>query len=108
MHRPFIHHKPKLAHLAGRALFFLGGLLIVLGIIGRIAKTAVNSVRERGKLAPLEALSDLYPTLPVWAVPEGAIGFTFAALIAAAGIYLALQARSVLKQTTEFGRRRRG
>lgn len=108
MLRTFIHRKPKLAHLAGRALFFLGGLLIVLGMIGRVAKTAVNSVRERGKLAPFDALSDLYPTLPAWAVPEGAIGFTFAALIAAGGIYLALQARSVLKQTTGYGRRRRG
>lgn len=64
-------------------------------MIGRVAKTAVNTVRERGKLAPFEALSYLY--LSVSAVPETAIGFTFAVLITAAGIYLALQARSVLR-----------
>jgi hypothetical protein len=102
-----ILQRPKLAHLVGRGLFSLGGLLIVLGLIGRVAKTGVNTIRERGNLPSFSTLAELYPTLPVWFVPEGPLGFILAALFAALGVYLALQARVILRLTAPSRRKRR-
>jgi hypothetical protein len=99
---------PKLALLLGQALFGFGGLLIVSGLIGRVATTAINSTRSLSKLPPLTALREAYPTYALWWVPETSVGYVMPVLLAAAGIYLALTAKQLLKtQRTAFSKRRR-
>jgi hypothetical protein len=44
---------PKLALLVGQALFAFGGFLIVSGLIGRVATTAINTSRSLSKLPAL-------------------------------------------------------
>jgi hypothetical protein len=83
--------------MAGQALFGLGGLLIIVGLIGRAGMLAVNAVRAKGKLPALGGLRDAYPTLPVWFVPESAFGYIVAGLLAALGIYVVLTAKTMLK-----------
>jgi hypothetical protein len=99
---------PKLALLFGQTLFGLGGLLIVSGLIGRVATTAINSTRSLGKLPPLSALREAYPTYALWWVPEAFVGYVVPLLLAAVGIYVAFTAKRLLKaQRTTTSRRRR-
>jgi hypothetical protein len=57
----WIYKQPKLARMVGQALFSVFGFLIVCGMIGRVAMTAINSTREIGKLPPLNGLREAYP-----------------------------------------------
>jgi hypothetical protein len=99
---------PKLALLFGQALFGLGSLLIVSGLIGRVATAAINSTRNHSKLPPLSALRDAYPTYTLWWVPETVVGYVLPALLAAAGIYVGVTAKGLLKaQRGKSSRRRR-
>lgn len=87
---------PKFVHWAARGLLSLGSFLLVAGLIGRACMLAVNNTREWGKLPPLDGLRDVYPALPMWWVPEGALGYVFSALAVVAGIYLVLVSSRVL------------
>jgi hypothetical protein len=103
----WIATQPKLAHLLGKALFFVGGLLIICGLIGRAGMIAINHTRNLGKLPALSGLSSAYPMYTLWWVPETFLGYAVAAVIAAAGLYLALTAKRLLKAMNPRGQRRR-
>jgi hypothetical protein len=98
---------PKLALLAGQALFAIGGLLIVCGLIGRVASTAINSTRSISKLPALTGLKDAYPTYVLWWVPERFAGYVVPGLLATVGIYVALLAKKQLEVQRPTTRRRR-
>jgi hypothetical protein len=100
----WIYKQPKLARMIGQALFSVGGFIIICGLIGRVAMTAINSTRGIGKLAPLNGLKEAYPMYSLWWVPEHFIGYTVCAVIAALGIYIGFTAKAVLKSS----RKRRG
>jgi hypothetical protein len=103
-----IFERPKLAHLVGRGLFAVGGFLIVCGLIGRAGMLAINQSRSIAKLPALNGLSEAYPMYPLWWVPEGLLGYAFATVIAGAGLYFALTARTLLKaMNASVGRRRK-
>jgi hypothetical protein len=93
----WIQKRPKVAQMIGQALFSVGGFTIVCGLIGRAGMTALNHARSIGKMPPYSGLSEGYPMYPLWWVPEHFLGYAVAALIAVAGIYVALTAKSVLK-----------
>jgi hypothetical protein len=101
----WIYKQPKLARMVGQALFSTGGFIIVCGLIGRVAMTAINSTRGLGKLPPLTGLKEAYPMYSLWWVPEHFIGYALPVIVAACGIYVALTAKAALK-TTRRGRRR--
>jgi hypothetical protein len=103
-----IFKAPKAAHLVGRGFFSLGGFLLIAGLIGQAGMLAINATRKLSKLGPLAGLTEAYPTLPLWWVPEGPIGYAAAAALAAAGIYVALLAGTILKATGGRGSRRYG
>ena len=88
---------PTLALLVGQAFFVVGGFLIVSGLIGRVATTAINSSRSLSKLPALTGLSEAYPTYALWWVPETFGGYILPALLAAVGISVALAAKRFLK-----------
>jgi hypothetical protein len=83
----WIYKQPKLARMIGQALFAVGGLFIICGLIGRFAMIAING------------LSEAYPMYSLWWVPEHFIGYPVGAILAAAGIYVALTAKKVLRTT---------
>lgn len=93
----WIQKTPKLAHLVGQALFSFGGLLIVGGLLGRVAMSALNQARAIAKIPPYAGLSEAYPMYPLWWVPEHFKGYALAAVIAGFGIYIALSAKAILK-----------
>lgn len=103
----WIYERPKLALTIGRALFSVGGFIAVCGLIGRAGITALNHGRSIGKLPHYSGLSEAYPMYPLWWVPEHFLGYAVGALIAGAGIYVALTAKSVLKMVRD-GKRRHG
>lgn len=98
---------PKLALLVGQALFALGAFLIVSGMIGRVASAAINATRRLNKLPPLAGLREAYPTYILWWVPETVLGYMLPALLATAGIYVALTAKRFLKARRATSGRRR-
>ncbi|WP_139201101.1 hypothetical protein [Polaromonas sp. JS666] len=93
----WIYERPKLVWMIGRALFSVGGLTVVSGLIGRAGMTALNQARSIGKMPPYSGLSEAYPMYPLWWVPEHFLGYAIGALIAGTGLYLALMAKSALK-----------
>jgi hypothetical protein len=101
----WIYKQPKLARMVGQALFSVGGFIIVCGMIGRVAMTAINSTRGIAKLPPVTGLKEAYPMYSLWWVPEHFFGYAVAAIVAATGIYVALTAKAVLK-TMKSGRGR--
>jgi hypothetical protein len=94
----WIYKQPKLARMVGQALLSIGGFIIVCGMIGRVAMTAINSTRGLGKLPPIVGLKEAYPMYSLWWVPESFLGYAVAASVAAAGIILALTAKAELKK----------
>ena len=101
----WIYERPKLARMIGQALFSVGGFVVVCGIIGRAALTALNQARSTGKMPRYSGLSEAYPMLSLWWVPEHFLGYVVGAVIAGVGIYVALKAKFVLKAAR--GSRRR-
>lgn len=104
----WIARQPKLAQLLGKSLFFVGGLLVICGLIGLAGMIAINHTRSLGKLPALSGLLEAYPMYSLWWVPEGFVGYAVALVIAAAGLYLALTAKTLLKAMNPRGRKRRG
>ena len=100
----FMH--PKLARLVGQVLFSIGGLVFICGLIGRAGMLAINQTRNLGKLPPLNGLSEAYPMYSLWWVPESFLGYAVAVILAGAGLYLALTAKTLLKAMNPSGRRR--
>jgi hypothetical protein len=101
-----IAQSPRMAHSIGEALFFLGGFLIVSGLMGRTAMLAINTVRPKANLPALQRLGEAYPDYPLWFVPESALGYVVGAALAGLGVYVALTARAFVKANRP-GRRRR-
>jgi hypothetical protein len=91
----------KIAHVVGQATFAVGGFLIVAGLIGRAGLAAINATRKLAQQPPIR-LSEAYPAYPLWWVPEGVAGFAIGLILAGSGIYLALSAKTVLKQRRRF------
>jgi hypothetical protein len=88
---------PKLAQMIGQALYSIGGFLIVAGLIARAGMLAINIGRGRASLPLFKGLVEAYPQYPLWFVPEGFIGYFFAAVVASLGIYVALTAKAMHK-----------
>jgi hypothetical protein len=97
----WIYKNPKLAQLLGRALFSVGALFVVCGMIGRVALTAINSTRGLGKLPSLSGLAEAYPTYPLWCVPERIIGYAIPVAVACFGAYVALTAKAARKRSRD-------
>jgi hypothetical protein len=93
----WIFENPKLARMVGQGLFSVGGFIFVCGLIGRAAMLVINQTRSLGKMPPYNGLSEAYPTLPLWWIPERFLGYVVAGVVAVGGLYIALTARSVLK-----------
>lgn len=87
--------RPDRITTVGSTCSFLGGLLLIAGLWGRVATAAGNILSQMAK-TPLDAsLTTMYPGLPTWWIPESIEGLVFAALLIAGGIYLTLLGKKV-------------
>jgi hypothetical protein len=82
----------KAALVAGKIVFLAGALLVVAALFARIELIGVNAERAKAKLPVATRLAEVYPQYPTWPVPEGPVGYTVAAGLVLAGMYLVVLA----------------
>lgn len=88
----YFHSKANRISGPGRILIRVGGFLLVMGIVGK-ALAGFLSVFQSPQAA--QSLTKLYPTLPLWWLPETALGFIGSGLLVAAGICLVLYGQRI-------------
>ncbi|MEC4718277.1 hypothetical protein RY831_03895 [Noviherbaspirillum sp. CPCC 100848] len=87
----YFHSKPNRISGAGRTLIRVGGFLFVMGIVGKalaVFLSAFQPLVQQPKAT--KTLTELYPTLPLWWVPETAFGFIGSGLLVVAGFCLVI------------------
>lgn len=86
--------EPRRLVALGAALVRFAGLLLVAGLVGEVATTAVSAVKGLAGAARVDVpLADVLPNyLSVW-MPESALGFGLALLLLAAGLVAARTGR---------------
>lgn len=81
--------KPKRLIQFGRALVVLGGWLIIFGLCGHVATSAVNEIGNiSGHVGAVKVLADIYPSIPTWWVPESILGALPAIVVAVMGLWI--------------------
>lgn len=92
----YFHSKPNRITGPGRILIRVGGFLFVMGIVGKALAgfmSSLQSLVQQPQAA--KTLTELYPTLPLWWVPETAVGFIGSGLLVVAGICLVLYGQRI-------------
>ena len=80
----------------GRALVLVAAFLLVVGAIGQVATRATNILPTLAQHPETnKALADIYPTLPVWWIPESLAGGVFCITMMALGFYIFLHGKTV-------------
>ncbi len=87
----FMNEPRRLMNL-GRTILNCSGFLIVAGLCGALATTATWMA---SKAKPPVDLADAFPSLPVWWVPESAVGYGFALCCGLIGIWLIQAGRTL-------------
>jgi hypothetical protein len=86
----FILRDRNMAGRLARAAVFSGGWLLIAGALGSVFMKAFSApVVPAGNIAPT-TLSEMFPDLPLFWVPEGPPGYVGATLLLLAGIWLAV------------------
>ncbi len=71
----------------GRWMVLTGAFLIVAGAIGQVMVRTANAFSVLAKQTEsTKVLADIYPTLPLWWVPESWFGIFFSVAVIAIGI----------------------
>jgi hypothetical protein len=90
----FFLERPKRLISLGRVLVEVGGFVLVIGAIGRVATGFPGITNMLAKVsAPEKTLADLYPSLPTWWIPESIVGAIPALALIALGFWLAMTGR---------------
>ena len=83
--------QPRRLVESGRALMGLTGFVAVIGLVTRVATTAMSVVHGMsGASEPASRVADLLPGLPTWWVPETVFGYGLVLLFFGAG-FVAVQ-----------------
>ncbi|MCA2967268.1 MAG: hypothetical protein INH43_01985 [Acidobacteriaceae bacterium] len=84
----FFLTEPRRLILLGALLVRTGGALVIAGLVGQVATTAVSAVKGlAGGLRPNILLADVLPGyLSVW-MPESIPSFSFGMLLVASGVW---------------------
>lgn len=90
--RSLIARSPRRALVLGKVVFLAGCILILGAAFARAGLSSINAERADAKLPALRALAEAYPQYPTWIVPEGPLGFGFAALLVLIGMALTVMA----------------
>ena len=91
--------RPNVLISAGRGLALGGAAAIVVGLFGLVARTGASAILGMRQLAdPISpSLSDLYPSVWTWWVPETILGAMPYLALAALGVKLVLVGRRFLR-----------
>jgi hypothetical protein len=90
--------KPVRIVEAGKALLWIGFMLLLFGFLGRIATVSADAVlRLARQPAEMKALRDIYPGLPTWWVPESFVGYFIAVVLIIAGIFVAMAGKRLVR-----------
>ena len=92
----FFVARPSRLSAMGRAAFHLSGIVLLVGLCGRIATVGVSAIQGMGGAKPYEAsLALLYPSLPTWWVPESFLGYGACVLVAVLGLLLVQMGKAI-------------
>lgn len=94
----FIARPGRLSAL-GRALFQASAMIVLVGVCGQVAITAItatSAIRAMAVSAPMDmSLAMLYPSLPTWWVPESFFGYFACVLTAVLGLTLVQMGKAI-------------
>ncbi len=87
----FFVGKPGRLTAFGKIVFHIGWAILLAGIFGALSRTIPEVLMHQEP----KSLAELYPSLPVWWVPESTLGFLLALILTAGGAWIALAGRRV-------------
>lgn len=85
------HHLTRI----GRAVYRFAAFQVVAGVVAQIVTTALRQSHPNGGY---RWLSDVWPELPTWWIPETVVGMIAVTLLAAIGLATAYGGRRVERQ----------
>jgi hypothetical protein len=92
----YFYSEPGRITLHGKALVLVAAFLLVVGAIGQVASRATNMLPTLAQHPETnKTLADIYPTLPVWWIPESLAGGMFCILMMAIGFYIFLHGKTI-------------
>ncbi|MDO8932348.1 MAG: hypothetical protein Q7U97_08150 [Rhodocyclaceae bacterium] len=94
--------EPKRLIKLGQFLLAFGASVLLVGLFGQVATTAIGALEKLGsRTAGAKMLSDLYPSLPTWWIPESIGGAIIPAILVVLGLWL-IQAGKQFVRAMEF------
>lgn len=91
----FLLSQPHRLTLIGRALYKFAAFQVVAGLVAQIVTSALRQARPHDSA---RWLSDVWPTLPTWWIPETVLGMIGVTTLAAVGLVVAYEGRQVERQ----------
>lgn len=99
----YLYSEPGRLSGIGKLLAQFGVFLFLAGAIGHFATSTINVLPTLAKQPETtKTLADIYPTLPLWWVPETWLGVITSVILAVAGICIALHGKSVDRMLKAF------
>lgn len=88
--------EPRRLENLGSALASMGAAILLFGLVGHVAVTAVGAVSGlAGQTHAVKSLAEIYSYLPTWWIPEGIVGGLSALLLTATGIWLNVTGKQI-------------
>lgn len=84
----YFYTEPGRVKNLGRFFALLGGTLFLFSALGYFVTAANNLPTILGHSQPAKTLADVYPSLPLWWIPESLPGLIFSVLIVVIGFFL--------------------
>lgn len=93
----FLSRPTRIVHV-GNSLSRAGMFLIVAGLLGRVATIGVSATKSMSRIETgVLLLSDLYPTVPTWWIPESIIGYGLSIILVIAGLIVVQTGREMTR-----------
>lgn len=90
----YMWHHPERVIAMGRHISLAALWMAFCGLAGYLITTAANlPLPFAGKPAGVKSLTDIYPAVPLWWVPETLAGILFVAFLFACGVSLSKYGR---------------
>lgn len=85
----YFYTEPGRVTSLGRFVNWLGGAVLIFAAVGYFVTEASNiSLKHPRQLQTAKTLGDIYPSLPLWWVPESFLGVALAVVVFVWGFYL--------------------
>ena len=87
----------------GKVLVLVAAFLLLVGAIGQVTTRVTNILPTLAQQPETNRnLADIYPTLPVWWIPESSAGGAFCIIVMALGFYIFLHGKTVDRLLKSF------